>query len=471
MTKFFSAIMLLLLSGAINSQTGIGYNISITVEGLTGSTVYLAYHLGNRQYIKDSTKLDLAGKSAFAGKNSLDQGVYMIVLPGNRYFEFLITEDQNFGISCETNDLAGSLQFSGSRENSEFADYQRNLARMYQKSDELKTRLNASRQNPDSVNVLTNLGRELEISTKNYMKKVIILNEGTFMASLILAMQPVEVPDFKIPESVSNRDSIQWVMGYNYNKDHFFDNFNLSDDRLLRSPLYHNKLSYYFNDILLQIPDTIIKGVDKVLALSSGKEMTYQYTAVFLFNNFRESPIMGHDAVMVKIADDVYLSGRAKWASKEFIDNLRRDVDKLRPSLIGNQAINLTMETLSNGMVSISGIKKEFTILYFWEPDCGHCQEATPILRDYYNKNKDMVEVFAISTQPDREKWEKYIKENQLTWINGWDPDRVTHYDFFYNVVSTPTVFILDRNKKIIAKKLPVESIEGFIDTYKKYGR
>lgn len=471
MKKIIFGIAILLLSVIVNCQTEKGYNISITVKGLSESTVYLAYHLGNRQYIKDSVKLDMGGSSFFKGENKLDQGVYMIVLPGNKYFEFLMTDDQYFGISCETSDLAGSLRFAGSQENSSFAEYQRNLASRYKKSDELKGRLEATKQNPDSVKALTTMGRDLEASTRSYMKEITEANKGSFMAALILAMQPVEIPEFNIPASASNKDSIQWVLGYNYNKNHFFDNFNLSDERLLRSPLYHNKLSYYFNDILLQLPDSIIKGVDKVLTLSSRTKMTYQYTSVFLFNNFRESAIMGHDAVMIKIADEVYLSGRAEWASQEFVDNLRRDVDKLRPSLISNQAINLTMETLEHGTVSINGIKKEFTILYFWEPDCGHCVEATPLLRDYYLKNSSNVEVLAICTQTDREKWQKYIKENKLTWINGWDPDRVTHYDFFYNVVSTPTVFILDRNKKIIAKKLPIESIEGFIESYRKYGR
>lgn len=470
MKKIISGIVLLFLSGMLYCQTEKGYNISLSVKGLSQSSVYLAYHLGNRQYIKDSVKLDMGGNSTFKGENKLDKGVYIIVLPGNRYFEFLMTDDQHFSISCETTDLAGSLRFAGSQENSSFAEYQRNLASRYRKSDELKGRLEANKQNPDSVKALTSMGKELEASTRSYMKEVTESNKGSFMSALILAMQPVVIPEFNIP-STANRDSIQWVLGYNYNKDHFFDNFNLSDERLLRSPIFHSKLSYYFNDILLQLPDSIIKGVDKVLALSSGTAMTYQYTAVFLFNNFRESAIMGHDAVMVKIADEVYLSGKAEWASKEFIDNLRRDVDKIRPSLIGNQAINLTMETLEHGTVSLSGIKKEFTILYFWEPDCGHCVEATPMLRDYYLKNSNNVEVLAICTQTDREKWQKYIKDNKLTWINGWDPDRVTHYDFFYNVVSTPTVFILDRNKKIIAKKLPIESIEGFIESYRKHGR
>jgi thiol-disulfide isomerase/thioredoxin len=209
-----------------------------------------------------------------------------------------------------------------------------------------------------------------------------------------------------------------------------------------------------------------------VIALSSGNKKTFQYVAVYLFNHFRESTIMGHDAVMVKVADEIYLSGKADWASKDFIDNLRMDIDRLRPSLIGNQAINITMPTLAHGTVSLHSIKKEFIVLYFWEPDCGHCKDATPILRDFYNRNRDKgVEVLSVCTQTKRDLWLKYISDNNLEWINGWDPDRSTHYDFFYNVVSTPTIFILDKDKRIIAKKLPAESVEAFIESYRKYGR
>jgi hypothetical protein len=79
------------------------------------------------------------------------------------------------------------------------------------------------------------------------------------------------------------------------------------------------------------------------------------------------------------------------------------------------------------------------------------------------------VEVFAVCTISDRTTWSKYIEENELKWINGWDPQRATHYDYYYNIQSTPIVYILDRNKKIIAKKLAVEDISGFIDNYRKY--
>jgi peroxiredoxin len=158
--------------------------------------------------------------------------------------------------------------------------------------------------------------------------------------------------------------------------------------------------------------------------------------------------------------------------SKEFKDDLRRQVDLMRPNLIGLKAENLIMDSYKGIFVSLYDIEKEFTILYFWEPDCGHCKEATPKLRDYYNKVKsENIEVFAICTTSDRAKWTKYIEENKLQWINGWDPQRKSHFDFYYNIQSTPMIYILDRNKKIIAKKLAVEDITSFIENYRKYVR
>ncbi len=77
--------------------------------------------------------------------------------------------------------------------------------------------------------------------------------------------------------------------------------------------------------------------------------------------------------------------------------------------------------------------------------------------------------MFAVCTQHDREKWETYIVDNGLAWINGWDPQRMSRFDYFYNVDSTPLIYILDRDKKIIAKRLAVEDIASFIDAWRKF--
>jgi thiol-disulfide isomerase/thioredoxin len=472
MKKLILSIIAVLSIGITNCQPKEGYEIHLIVKGLSDVDVLLAYHLGNKQYIKDSTRLDINGTGLFSGKTTLDQGVYIIILPDNNYFEFLVTEDQYFKIETTTSGMTEGVKFTGSAENTDFAEFQSAIASLYEKADLLRQRVNRNRQNPDSLKVLEALSVEHEAATRRLMLDAIDKHKGSFMASLIMAMQQVEVPVFDIPQVVSNIDSVRWIMNHNYNKDHFFDNFNLTDERLLRSPVFHPKIEHYFSNVVLQFPDSINRAIDKVLALAEGNKKTYQYIAVFLFNHFRESTIMGHDAVMVKIADAVYLSGKADWASQEFIDNLRKDIDRLRPSLIGNTGMDLTMTTLNHGVVTLHKLNREFIILYFWEPDCGHCKEMTPLLLDYYKRNRDKgIEVFSICTQPNRAIWEKYIEDNKLIWINGWDPDRSTHYDFFYNITATPTVYILDKDKKIIAKKLPVESVEGFIDSYRRQGR
>jgi hypothetical protein len=76
-----------------------------------------------------------------------------------------------------------------------------------------------------------------------------------------------------------------------------------------------------------------------------------------------------------------------------------------------------------------------------------------------------------VCTTNEKDKWKKYIEDNNLTWINGWDPDRRTNYSYYYNVRATPLIYILDRNKNIIAKKLGVDDIGSFIENYRKYFR
>lgn len=305
---------------------------------------------------------------------------------------------------------------------------------------------------------------------KAYLNSVIEENKGNLLSLLVRSILPVEIPEIKIPENAANPDSLRWIKTYIYNKNHFFDNISLTDERLLRTPILQAKLKVFFSNVVIQAPDSINKEIDRILGEVEGNYRIYQFIAVYLFNHFRESEIMGHDAVLVKLADDIYLSGKADWVTDEFRDNLRKEVDMIRPNLIGRKAVDLVMDSYKGIHVSLYDIDKEFTILYFWEPDCGHCKEATPKLKAFYEENKDRgIEVFAVCTTAEKDKWKKYIEENNLTWINGWDPDRRSNYGYYYNVRSTPLIYILNRNKDIIAKKLGVDDIGPFIDNYRKY--
>ena len=469
--KYIIFSFALILSAALApAQTLNGYEVSVRIEGLPDSTVFLAYHLGDKQYLKDTLKLDRTGSGVFKGSEVLPQGIYLIVLPGSKYFEILMPADQRFSLTCTFPDYFNSLKFNGSEENNAFIVYQRKWVAMQEYAASISKRLQNNRQNNDSLNKLNVLKAAQETRMKNYLKEVVESNKGSLLALLVKMIIPVEVPDFQVSYVSSNPDSVRWIKSYMYNKDHFFDNFNLTDERILRTPIFQSRLNFFFTNVVIQLADSINREVEKIISKCSGNYKVFQFVSVYLFNHFRESEIMGHDAVIVKLADDIYLSGKADWTTKEWRDNLQKEVDRIRPSLIGVKAHDLVMNSFNGVYVSLYDIKKDFTVLYFWEPECGHCQEATPKLKAFYEKAKNEgVEVFAVCTQTDRAKWEKYIQENKLDWINGWDPQRMTNFDFYYNITSTPIVYILDRNKIIIAKKLPVESIASFIDNYRKY--
>ncbi|MCX6260953.1 MAG: thioredoxin-like domain-containing protein [Bacteroidia bacterium] len=453
-----------------SGQVKKGYEIAVNISGLQDSTIFLAYHMGDKQYIKDTIKLDSKGSAVFSGEENLPQGIYMIVLPGKQYFEILMSTDQYFSVNCTYTDYFNTLKFSGSDENSAFIVYQKRWVEMQKKASAINKRLQNNRQNTDSLRILSEMQKKQEDSMKSYLHDVIKENNGNLLSLLVKAMLPAEIPPVSVPQGSKNPDSIKWVLTYLYNKDHFFDNIDINDERLLRTPILQARLNTFFTNVLIQSTDTISKEIDKMIGKVKDNYKVFQFISVYLFNHFRESEIMGHDAIVVKLADEIYLSGKADWVSKDFKDDLRKQVDRIRPNLIGKKAQDLVMDSYKGIFVSLYDIKKEFTILYFWEPDCGHCAEATPKLKAYYDKVKDQgVEVFSVCTTGERAKWEKYIEEHKLDWINGWDPERRTNFGYYYNVESTPMIYILDRDKTIIAKKLSVDDIASFIDNYRKY--
>ncbi|MFZ0471555.1 MAG: thioredoxin-like domain-containing protein, partial [Bacteroidales bacterium] len=309
-----------------------------------------------------------------------------------------------------------------------------------------------------------------EKKMKQYLRETADKNKGTLLGAIAKSIIPVETIAPTVPAGMANPDSVSRLWSYLYYKDHFFDNIDFSQPGLIRSPVLGGKLDQFFGQVVIQMPDSINKEADRVLEMSGRNKDMFQYVAVWLLNRYATSEIMGHDAVVVHLADSVYLAGKAPWANEEYLSDLAKRVERMRPNLIGKKAAEMVMSSFAGQYVSLYDVKADFTIVYFWEPDCGHCKEATPLLKTYYEENRGKgIEVFAVCTQSDREKWEKYIADHGLSWINGWDPQRISRFDYFYNVESTPLIYILDRNKRIIAKRLAVTDIGPFIDNYRKF--
>ncbi|MDX2444900.1 MAG: redoxin domain-containing protein [Bacteroidales bacterium] len=464
MKKFILPILLVLFSipPQVYSQ---GHEINITIVGAADSTLFFAYNYGDKKFVRDTLVADQNGTIVVKGDESLPGGVYLVVLPDFKYFEFLVSDDQKFSIQTDYNKLLESLEFTGSKENSAFLEYQQFTMKINQSNQVLKEKQKNNLTNLDSLFIIQDQLDQNTLKVETYLTELTAKYEGTFLGDLLNSMAPIDDPEIIVPDDVENPDSVRMIRSYGYFRDHYFDRVNFANSDLIRTPILMNKLNQYFNRMLVQTPDSIIPQVEMVVKKAKVNADMYQYVLVYTLNNYLESKIMGLDEVFVLIADKYYLSGEAPWVDSTYMARLNDRVMKVRPNLIGRKAQDLKMETLSGEWISLHQVDRKFIVVYFWEPNCGFCKEATPKLYEIYQKyqNKGM-EVLAVYTQQDKEEWENYINETGYDWINAWDPDQQTYFRYYYDVYTTPTLYVLDRNKTIVAKRIDMESLEQMMN-------
>jgi len=207
------------------------------------------------------------------------------------------------------------------------------------------------------------------------------------------------------------------------------------------------------------------------LVKAKASEEVYKYTLQLLFNKYNNSNIMGMDKAFVFFAETYYLNGNAPWADSAWLNKVEERVKEIKPNLIGNKAPEIRLLSPNDQFISLYNTQAEYVVLFFFEPGCGHCKKSTPLMKALADKYwAQGVEVLGIYTQVEKEEWLKFIKEQGLeSWINGWDPYNQSHFRQNYDVKSTPSIYLLDKHKNIIGKRIDVETLGQILeDEFKK---
>lgn len=463
MKNLWLCLTLIAMSGFTQAQK---YKIEFEIKGLSDTTIYLGNYFGESTYIKDTAKINSLGQFEFEGNKELEEGMYFLVLNKTRLFDFLVGSDKEFKLSTSTENYVTDLKIEGDIENELFIgdllfNSERNkeaapFVKVIQDSTSTESAIAAARKALDEINE----------------KVVIHQNELINQHSQMLLSRILKANQrLIIPEAPEGTDKNQF--GYSYMRNHYWDNFDLADDAMLRlsRPVYKEKVENYFERMLVPQADTILKEVKKLAEIAKTDRDTYKYFIWTLTLKYQNPSIMGLDEVFVKLIDTYFESGEMDfWANAQLKKNLKERADQLRLSLIGNQAPNMIMMDKDKQMRSMHGINKDFTILYFFDPDCGHCKKETPVLKKFYDNTKFDVEVFAVSADTSMMKMTKYIQDQGLNWITVNGPRTSTgSYHNSYDAMTTPTIYVLDRKKNIIAKKIPSARLEDFLTQFQKF--
>ena len=450
-----------------------GYQVTLKAPGYKSGITYLTYYMGSNFNVADSAAIGNNGVAVFKGTTNLPPGIYAIFFPGKLIrTEFLIDKEQTISITADTSDLVNKTIITGSKENILYAQYQKFAGNKGKLMQQERRAYTSSLTKADSLlHEKKYLAYNNELN--NYRDGIIKNQPSSMMAALLNAMKE---PIYPSTAQLTRQDTIN---NYNEYKKHYWDGITFMDDRIIRTPFFLKKLERYYREVILPEPDTIIKDVDYKLLLARSAPEMYKFLLNWITDEYINPKYMGQDAVFVHLFEKYHSKGLSNWLNKKQQEAISRRAYMLMANLIGEKAAELEMLNTEDKPASLYSVDADYTVICFWDPNCGHCKEEVPRLDSIYRatwKNHN-VKIFAVLTPDNKQnlkpEWVKFINDHNLNeWTHVYKTNEMEDADFamqkpgfrqLYDITLTPTIYLLDKDKRIIGKKLTLLQLNDLL--------
>lgn len=434
------------------------YSFTFKTDKATDSVMYLGQHFRDKLIILDTAKVE-KGVVRFDGTRQWKRGVYVLIdqTKNKGVLDFMIDDSQTITFTLKGN----STKVKGSESNQKMFDF---LA--YEESARAKAKeLEERDDRTDAAKELEALNRNMQAWEDREIEK----NKKYLFFELLGHFRGVQVP-----EEIEDKPY--------YYRQHYWDGIDLSNHDFIYTPNLFNKVNYYFFGLLYHSDkDTICKYADLFLEKIENDSTMMNYVMEFIMPKYyRSTKNIGWDATWCYLVKKYYLTGKCPWATKGELTNKIKTMQFLEKSLIGARGAELWMADTNQSSnpqdwISSHRLSYPYVILWFWDPDCHHCQEQTATLKALYDSlsvsdiRPRPFEVYAVGYESDVEKWKAYVKEHELPFVNVGGPNVNIDYQEAYNVHGAPTMIILNHKREIIMNKtLPTEAIIPFLEEYEK---
>ena len=422
-----------------------GYKIKVKVADLPTQEHLIGYYFADNQFVLDTVFSDEKGLAIFEGEEKLDGGMYFWVLPNKMHIDLIISEDQEFSVELDTTELYKNIKITGSTENTLFYNYQNFLQQQNEKYAILAQQKEAVGDNSDSAVIIQTEIENIQKIAENYWQKLATENKGTFFATMLTAM---------------NGD-----VDKHFNFGYFFNYIDFSDARLLRSPVIHKAVRIVLARNLNQEKDAnfIMTELDSLFARAKANKEVYQYVVGYTLSFFNSFQRLGMNYVFAHIADNYILNGNSDWFDEATLASISERNEIMKASFVGQKAHDLQMENVEGEVKTLYDIDTDYTLLFFWSTGCGHCEAATEHITKFMKESNyaSKFSVYAVYAKDDKKDWEEFIKKYETqSWTNVWDVEDKNMYHAYYYIVSTPILFLLNKNKEIMTIRAGDQPIE-----------
>jgi thiol-disulfide isomerase/thioredoxin len=470
--KKIISIPILLLAATAFAQSG--YEIKVTLKPFKNEYIYLGHYSGKQYPVVDSAKLNDKSEAVFKGAKELGGGIYLVVYPGkDKFFEVLIDKQQHFSVIADTGNLAAK-KFINSADNDLFTDYQQFMNVKGKTMDAETKALKAAATAKDSAAISEKLKKTTD-EVSAYRQQFIAKNPDNILSVLMHLMEEPKIP----PAEKHPGGKYDSTFAYRFFKDHYWDGLNFWDDRLTRTPvsLFEERLDKYYNNLVYQHPDSVIREIDWMLGYASASKEMSRYLLVKFVNRYLTMKYMWEDAVFVHLFQKYFSQKEYDWLTPQGKKIITERAYNLMANIMGNPAENISLPDTSGKIQNLYAGNSRFTIVCFWDPTCGHCKELVPVLDSMYQNKwkKEGVKIYAVAKETDGTKkdWLDILHKHKLDgWTNVYysrDDEKkrvdagIPGYTQLYDAQVVPAVYLLDKDKRIIAKKLTWQQTDDIL--------
>lgn len=471
-TRFSVFAVSFFLCSSLFAQTDNGCQVTIATN-YPDSLIYLGSYYGKKMIVIDSVKANDKGEAIFKKDKKFPEGIYFGVSPDKRIklCEFLMDDIQHFTVK-EKASKPGVIESTGSPDNELYAAYTDFVNDASIKINNLQQSLKTASSKEDSTRITTELKTEGS-KIFSYRDKVMTANPNSLLARLLTIAQVPETPEMP---TLSNgkKDSLY---PFYYVKEHYWDGVDFYNDLCLRTPFFEPKMDDYFKYYVSPDPDSIITEVNYMLLSARAGDDMFRYLLGKFTDKYINPAYMGQDKVFLFLFENFFTRGDTGWLNDKQKKYIFDRGYSLMANQLGDYAPQLNVNDTLGNDVSLYKIKSPYTFIAFWDPHCSHCKLQIPRVDSFYEAKwqKEGVEVLAVCVNnevlPD---WKKFIIENHLNgWIHAYEPDEVMEaqekagqpgFHQLFDIQQTPTFYLLDADKRIIAKSLTIDQFDTLLD-------
>jgi len=444
-------LLLILIHITSFSQTA-----KFTVLGINNSKAYLFSLRGDKTVLVDSIDGFEGDNFIYSFKPEKNHfGLYRISIENKKVLDF-VYDGETVEIKTDADNILDSIKIIESVSNKIYYEFIK-LNKEYKTKVELLQLILARYPKNDNYYIVTEeMTKQVQQNYLYFVNVIAQANPNSFIARYVRSLQ-LPVIDIQIP----------FYEQLSYLKTHALDSVDFYDDGLIYTDAFTNKaieyLTYYQNNQLTKnlLEKEFEVAIDTILNKAKVNDLVYKHIVEYLLDGFKK---FGFDNVINYIVENYVIKDEI-CLDEKLESALERRIQQSKYFKIGANVPNIILPDSSGSLIDMSKINSEKTLIIFYASWCPHCQTLLPKIYEFYKNQKSReFEVLAVSIDTSRSDWLYFINSNKFNWLNvsdfkGWSGQVALDYYIY----ATPSMFIVDKRLRLIAKFSSIEELKRYI--------